>query len=270
MNVLSFFMNAKADRQEIAKKHQERLISSYKEVNNGIEPNVDAKGRLHAPVDGYVIPEKMSQVFDFSGTEDRIWGKGEFLPVPLTDLEMEEEKQKNYGGGNYGYRVKILTTPKEAKEFVQSEIAELHCKECKIGNEFEKYDQTMCYLYFKTDLFYSQRAEKANGENIVRLNNILFEKRRESAKLKGKVPSEGKQELTGKVIKVSFFQDGDYISRRCIVELENKSTIMGTLPGCLPDDFNGKIQFKATVKHSKNDETHGYFSRPHAVEIMVE
>lgn len=268
MNILSFFIEAKNERQLIIKKHNEKLIAAYKEKNEGIEPNVDSKGRLHAPVDGYIIPEKMRDAFDFRGKEDRYWGKGEFLPVPLTDLEMEEEKQKNYGKGNYGFRSKILTTKENAKEFIESDIASLHCFDLKIGNEFEKYGKLMCYLYFKTDLFYSNRVKKANDENIAHLNNIESEKRAEAAKLKGNVPAEGKQELSGSVIKVSLYKDGDYVSRRCVIELENKSTIMGTLPGCLFDDFKGKIKFKATIKHSKNDKTHGYFSRPHAVEVL--
>lgn len=53
MNPIFVKLQAKVEElNENYKKYTARLEAAYRESNNGLAPNEDKKGRLHAPCDG--------------------------------------------------------------------------------------------------------------------------------------------------------------------------------------------------------------------------
>lgn len=263
MNILNVFVSLINQRKEIKRKHQERLISVYKEENQGVEPNVDCNGRFHAPIDGYVIPEIIARTFDLKGKEDVIWGKGEFLPVFLTPQEIDEITP--YDPSLHHSYVKIKTTQSEYDEFVDNynkndDINSL-VSDLKSGKEFMIDDVVYKYTYFKTPHFYAKK---------IKLEQEKFEdqKREQERKYKGKLLLTGEVEIVGDVIKTIIRTIDGVLERKCIIELENKATLYGTLPAKVNDDYKGRISFVAKVSISPKDDTHGFYSRPKKVLIL--
>lgn len=259
MNITKFFIGLIEERNEIKRKHKERLLSVYKEENQGLSPNVDHNGRFHAPIDGYVIPEEISKNFDLKGKEDVIWGKGEFLPVFLTAEEMSELKP--YDPNDYKNSVKVKCTKKEYEDFVSFyasnkdfDLKTLIC-DLKSGKEFLVEGVEHQYVYFKTPQFYAKRIQKE-------IDRKLEESREEERKYKGKLLLNGDVQVVGNIIRTIIKTIDGAIERKCIVELENKSTLYGTLPAKVDDDYRGKISFMAKVSVSSQDDTHGFYSRP--------
>lgn len=131
----------------------------------------------------------------------------------------------------------------------------------KSGKLFKEGVEDFNYIYFKSPSFYAKKIKKSVEEEKQR--NM-----EEKQKLKGKMDLSGDVEIKGKIIKTMIFQD-EYgnNSRKCVVELENKSTLYGILPAVVPEEYRGEITFFANVSVSNKDETSGYYSRPKKVKI---
>lgn len=265
MNISLFFLEMIEKRKEIQEKRQKRLMLAYSEVNADLPPNVDKKGRLHAPIEGYMLPESIYLFFDLKGKEDNLWGKGEFLPELLTDEE-EREKIKYLNDDIKDLAsIKLKCSIKETEEFKNTLNKYKDMKnlvvQLKSGKLFKEGVEDFNYVYFKSPSFYAKKIKKAIEEEKQR--NM-----EEKQKLKGKMDLSGDVEIKGKIIKTMIFQDAyGNNSRKCVVELENKLTLYGTLPAVVPKEYRGEITFFANVSVSNKDETSGYYSRPKKVKI---
>lgn len=71
-NIIEVFAKIK---NEYASR-QAKLMAAFKEENSDIPPVVDSMGRLHAPVNGYMVPEGWE--CDYG----RVYAAGQFIPIP--------------------------------------------------------------------------------------------------------------------------------------------------------------------------------------------
>lgn len=238
-----------ADLYKLRVKRYERVNKAYSEVNNGLAPTTDAKGRLHAPCDGYE---------DVDGRG--IYGKGEFIPFPeMWNVDPLAYEAKDY---RWSYKVKIIND----EHIELSLICHDYGIDVFYGKSWDQDGIKCCYAYLKGDKTYITTLQ-----NFVEVEAKRLElERREAAKVgKGTAPV-GRQTVKGIVMftKVTY---GDFgASHKFSVQFENGSTAFGTLPAKAVEAKKGdEIEFSATFKHSDGDETHAWFSRPSFIELNV-
>lgn len=240
----SKFVELKAIRE----KRQARILSFYSETNNGLSPNEDCNGRLHAPCNGY-------EDIDGKG----LYSKGEYLPIPEFVFELLELEgiTCERGEGVFGQRTRILLPLEQATELALT-LNQNYGLDSTKGKVFERDNIETCYLYVT--------GNDALVKTIEEAMKAHKESERESRKaLKGTAP-EGRVTVTAKLLKVYVIPplcSWDAPSLKMLVELENKATAYGTLPKAVHSAAVGDIfNLKGTFKHAQDDETHAFVSRP--------
>ena len=254
----------KADANAIAVR--ERVEKAAATANNGKEPTVDCYGRLHAPCDGYMW-------------EDDIYAGGAYLPFPAWYWE-ELFERTGIAGGPAQFDVTNKTRLKLLKSEAD-DIVPLTGKYAifKCGKSWNSKDGEMCYLYIETKrkglLKLIQDFKDQRDKEIA--EKLAAEK--EAAKLlKGDAP-EGRIVVTGRVLaaKLVTRDSFSYYDNGCdwkmLVELENKSTVWGTIPSAInygTDTVGREVQFTATFTPAQDDHTHAFFKRPAKATILNE
>jgi hypothetical protein len=248
-----------------ANKHysdvRKRVMEKAATANNDLEPTVDCYGRLHAPCDGY-------------HWEDNIYPGGSYLPLPPEFYEMLSELSGRdcFPSSNKfkGRTTRIKSNISEAKEISES------CKDyAKVGSGKVWDDGITCYVYIETTRnkltelveLYKQEQEE------IRKAKIEAERKAKKA-LKGEAP-EGRVHVKGKVLAIkevqgksfSYYDSG--ISYKMLVELENKSTVWGSIPSKIYDvEVGQNIEFTATFSKAENDDTHAFYKRPAKAKLL--
>lgn len=235
------------DLKAIRRKRQDRVLKSYSDANDKILPNEDANGRLHAPCDGYE---------DIDGRG--VYGKGEFLPIPESVFEQLEMEgiTCNRGQKEYGQKTRLLVEDSEGEEIAM--MFRSFGLGCSFGKTFDRGGVAMKYMYIGGN----DAMVKAIEAAIVEAKEKVKSERRD---LKGEAP-EGKLTVEGKIVFIKRFVPMsvyDYGSDKMLVELENKSTVYGTLPKCISDaEIGDFVKFSATFEVARDDKTHAFFKRP--------
>lgn len=129
---------------------------------------------------------------------------------------------------------------------------------CSFGKTFDRGGVAMKYMYIGGN----DAMVKAIEAAIVEAKEKVKSERRA---MKGEAP-EGKLSVKGKIVFIKRFVPlsvYDYGSDKMLVELENKSTVFGTLPKCISDAAIGdEVEFSATFEVARDDKTHAFFKRP--------
>lgn len=232
---------------------QERVMKELQDNNAGLIPNVDCLGRLHASCDSY------------NDVNDNVYLKGQFIPMP------ETEDDCFFG---------VPVSSKEIKTRIQifgslitdiNELIDLNTVlngiTFGLGKTFKKSGLDTCFLYVN--------AASHGYLNITRdfietkLQEIKDKIELETpAKLKGVAP-EGKQSIQGVVLGTPVVEDFYGYTCKVFVELENGSTVYGTLPSKICDvEIGETIAFTANFNHALDDNTHAFFKRPSKPSIV--
>lgn len=246
----------KADANAIAVR--ERVEKAAATANNGKEPTVDCYGRLHAPCDGYMW-------------EDEVYAGGSYLPFPAWYWEeLFEQTGIARSGGSFNVtsktRIKLLKSEADDITKLSGAYASFTC-----GKSWNSKDGEVCYMYIETNRKglltiihdFKEQRDKELAEKLAA--------EKEAAKLlKGDAP-EGRVVVKGKVLhaklveRQSFgYYDNGY-DWKMLVELENKSTVWGTIPSAInygEDTVGREVQFTATFTPAEDDHTHAFFKRP--------
>lgn len=245
--VLSVTESKFVDLKEIRRKRQERIMAAYSEANSKISPNEDSRGRLHAPCDGY-------EDVDGKG----VYAKGEFLPIPeivFEQLEMEGITC-NRGQKEFGLKTRLMVGEEEGEEIAA--LFRSFGLGCSFGKTFEKSGKLVKYMYICGNDALVKEIEEA----IKKFKDKEAEKLR---LLKGNAP-EGKVTVSGTIIFIKKFvpiNAYDHGTDKMMVELENKSTVWGTLPSCISHfEIGDDVVFSATFTRAYGDKTHAFFKRP--------
>lgn len=247
----SIISNLINERKTAYLNHRAKIEKRAEELNKGsvisgfnrgavitTEPTWGKDNRPHSPFDGYLWEHPRTGSID-------AYGAGQYLP--FTD-EFTDIFNPEYSGEHGFYYIRL--TP-EMIDAINDNSMYFHCipgKSWEVAN----------VMIVSTKVYaapYLLDALKAYSEEKIK-------ELQDTEKLsKGEAP-EGKQTVNGKIINVKEI-DGYYgFTLKCLIVLENKSTIWGTLPKSLDKDFRGEVTLSATFERSKDDNTHSFFKRP--------
>lgn len=229
----------------------EKLMSLWEEKNDGIPPNMDKYGRLHAPCNGYTLPIHL----DYDGDYDVVYAKGSYLPIPLHEMSLPRKANK------HDLRVKM---PYDLYMSIRNEILNNDKYNFPLGgllsngSTWEQKNIVWCYVYID-----------GNNAPEKEIQELLFQyvednKPKKEIKYKGE-SIDGKHTVKGKVlsIKSDSYSLGysDVATLKMLLVLDNDSTCYGTLPKALYDaEVGDEVEFTATFK--KSDDHHSFYSRP--------
>lgn len=234
-----------------------RLELAYSEANNGLEPTSDSQGRYHAPCDGYVLPSGWAELClgDYDG---RVFGRGEYLPVPCNDSEHEENRYyANLARPNFDYRQKVKALVSDIDGL---KLLGIHCLEVGQGKPWvDDSGNATAYAYLE--------GLRTLVDSAATVLGTLYR----ASKVKGpEVYIEGRQGVTGTIVATKPHHDPMYgTSVKMLVTTEEGARLWGTMPSALPIDSQGKqISFTATFSKGRDGMT--YFKRPACAMILGE
>lgn len=234
-----------------------RIEAAYSEANNGQEPTRDSLGRFHAPCDGYMLPDgwAMECEGDYCG---RLFGRGEYLPVPVTNAEHEENRYyANMARPLYDYRQKVKALVSDIADF---KALGLHGIEVNTGKAWtDDNGNATAYAYLEGKRSLVDAAVNNLGE--------LYS----ATKVKGpEVYVEGRVSVIGIIVAVKPHHDPMYgNSLKMLVSTAEGARLWGTMPSALPYESQGKqVSFTATFTKGKGGMS--YFKRPACAVIVGE
>jgi len=222
-----------------------------------IPPNEDNRGRLHAPCNGYKIPQVKLDFCDFNYCYDeKLFSKGEFLPIPIND---EFSWCGNTSSNDFSFKGRILVK-NDMILALQNIKDENKPFKVGVGATWNKGDDTFGYAYISScwksvvDVFKDKLIEVEKVEN---------------EKPKGDAPIGVKITVKAKVIGIPLRYDlYDNPVLKLMIEFENGSTAFGSLPKKISDVSIGQtIEFKATFSKS-NSSSHAFYKSPSASKII--
>lgn len=271
MNPIFVKLQAKVEElNENYKKYTARLEAAYRESNSGISPNVDNKGRLHAPCDGYMMPHADKWDYGHKDYSDVLFGKGEFLP--FLDDPFTDKVGTNVKDFSSKFKVKV----NDAVKAMVIECKEAFSVDVSFGKAWKANGENFRYAWIVGGTLEKHFANFVSEEMVAQVEK---KKAEEVAVVKGVAP-EGKVRIRGKILRTSVRQtyqvyNSSIYADKVMIELDNKATVYGTLPSSLAkmdkEDLIGMVvEFNANFSHAKDDNTHAFFKNPTKVEIVEE
>lgn len=242
-------------------KRVEAMQNLWSEANDMLAPNIDSRGRLHAPCSGYALPQHVDYCVDVD--PEHLYRKGEFLPVPLSTDEdaMYFQQMKS---ANLRNRFTLREKIKVDLDFAEEITAELNGNSYVTfshGKSWEVNGKPVCYLYLNSIV----NAVFNDFVNLIR--NVV--ENNDKHIFTGVAP-EGRQKVKGKIVKITdayMFSDITlYPTDKVYIILDNDSSCYGTLPS---GDFHvgDIVEFTATFTHSKASH-HAFYKRPHKMTVV--
>lgn len=223
----------------------DRMIEEVAGIND-ILPTQGISGRLHAPIDGYVV-------------DGEIYAKGQFIPYPLT-YERELARIDSYKGITYTNRVKSNMATVNAMRKLMTECPSVTISHGKAWGEDEE-----CYIYFKTTF-------KAIDSAISKHMGLL---KTTPPVNTNKLPT-GRIEVKGTITSVFLHYNSysNYHEPRLAIDFDG-CTLFGNVTGAMDkfvkrdyDELKGKtISFVAQVIPNQDDQSKGSYKRPTKITI---
>jgi hypothetical protein len=100
------------------------------------------------------------------------------------------------------------------------------------------------------------------------LNAHQRDQDRDAEKAQAEDVPEGRQQIEGQVLSVKEY-DGDFGEVwKMLIKADSGWTVFGTVPRALDVEKGERVRLTATIKPSKKDRTHGYYSRPAKAEVV--
>lgn len=271
-NILENVTAIEEKNKSLYEKRLERVKEAYSEANNGLLPNLDKIGRLHAPCNGYTVPQFSKFLEDAEDFEDNyknaLFSKGEFIPYPMSDdydyFTMLGDRTKHY---SFEFRIQVSEKEIEILESINCEDKPFSISFSRSWNfRNVKYSYVTISSFWKT-------VHYEFADNIQSYRQMIEEQERlekervrlERLAKKGKAPV-GVDTVSGIVISFKNVFDGfGNIKTKMLVELENKSTVFGIRPARIKEVKEGdKVTFTATFD-STDDDTHAFYKSPKQV-----
>lgn len=232
-----------------------RIEAAWKAENDDLAPTIDRNGRMHAPCDGYMMPDNV----DFRGDYDgHVFGAGEYLPVPLTD------EDDYFGGYNlnlsrFDYRKKVRATLADIESVML--IAKDYGIEVKHGKSWSDKGTMMAYAYVTgvrkmVDVTVAA-LEKVKPAPIPDPEVYIGEGR---ITVRGTIVHTKLQE----VMQFSYYSPTN--AYKMLVKTPEGAKLWGTLPSAVDPEYRGEIEFTATFTKGDNGMT--WFKRPAKVKTF--
>jgi hypothetical protein len=236
----SSFFGAIAQVKANLIERKERALDKVSELNGGVRPNIDEKGRMHAPFDGYRDPH------------DRVYNGGEFMASLIEEADEcgFEFSPKEFSFPKSKARVK---TSRDAAVAVYEQSLDLNTGiTVSYGESWKENGIDVCYAYVidsnKTieNAFIAAMSKFAPNEREAYLND-------------------GVHTVTGKIVSRKLF-NGDYVAWKMLVVLDGGEKLYGTAPAAVSEnDVQRTITFTANFQAGKNGFT--YYKRPRKISL---
>lgn len=245
-----------ADLSEQFKARRARIESAYSEANSGKEPTRDGQGRYHAPCDGYMLPDGWADLClgDYSG---RLFGRGEYLPIPCTDAEHEINRYFAIQDTPFGYKAKAKALVSDIAELKALKIRGLEIGQGKSWVDDSGNETAYAYL--------------EGLKSIIDAATGTLEALYQTTKVKGpETYIEGRLDVVGIIVAIKVQTDPMYgPSRKMLVTTAEGAKLWGTMPSALPVESKGKqVSFTATFTPGRDGMS--YFKRPACAMILGE
>lgn len=247
-----FEENRKAYREHRAnvEKRAEELNAGWaksrfgrESFNTVVTPTWGVDDRPHAPFDGYLWENEIGEI--------EAYHAGSYLPY-ITEIERMDKPE--YTGDHGWWKLRLTGEMYDELNVIDGLEIQRSYKEWPLEGGIKA---CMCKV----------RAHKTILEAIQAYSEAWYSNYyAELNKSKGEAPV-GKQTVKGKVVAVKSWEDYYGLQVKMTVRLENGATVYGSLPKCVPMDYRGDIEFKATFENAKDDTTHSFFKRPSSVVI---
>lgn len=230
---------AEREAQHVARRNA--IEAAFRETNSDIPPIVDRLGRLHAPVDGYMMPD------GWESNNDKIYGKGQWIPMP-------RDPDADYffcGKFDLQHRAKVMGTVTSITELINFVKSNNVPAEVGMGKSWEKDGQQVAYAYIK-----------AQWKTLVAaIESCLTVVTATEVKPEPEVYVNGKATMTGKIVSIkvqeSYF--GPMVKMMVVTEQGHK--LYGSLPSSLSDAERGDVvTFTATFEAGERGMS--WFKRP--------
>lgn len=232
-------------------KAVERIMQGMATQNDDVTPKQDELGRLHAPYDGYEV----------DGT---LYNKGRYIPMPTI------EGDDLFFSGNtkrFEFEAKRLVGEGILAALIALDKDKIKGATFSFGKQFNRSGSIHAYIYIK--------SISLGFLNI--FTNFIDEamdKVRDAQKANKGIAPEGRLEIVGTVtglpVKENPYAYNSYLYK-ITIELENGSTVHGTLPNSISNvNVGDKVKMVGTCKQAEDDNTHAYFSRPAKAAIIAD
>lgn len=270
MNNMIILLNSNID-SIVARKRDEysayctRIENAYKEANSALPPTIDNNGRLHAPCDGYMLPNSQLVNFDFGEEyESKIFAKGAFLPNPIHDNDelffFDNERNNN----KFNHHASRLLTGDEIIDVMRNIETNDKPLNIRISRSWKRKGETQCYINiysaFKTinNKITSIIDDYTEEKEIKRKADELAAKA-----LKGDAPTD-RVTVTATVSGLPVYEDYyKGYTTKLMITLENGATAFGSLPAKISDvNIGDIIEMTAKFIQKKDDKTHADFKNP--------
>jgi hypothetical protein len=235
-----------------------RIEAAWKAENDELAPTVDRNGRMHAPCEGYMMPDNV----DFRGDYDgHVFGAGEYLPVPLTD------EDDYFGGYNmnlsrFDYREKVKAALSDIEEVMT--MCDRYGITVNHGKAWECGGAKVAYAYV------------TGIKRMVKAAVQAFEQVKPAEKVTAPEPEvyigEGRMTVRGTIVqtKLQEVMQVSYYSPthvyKMLVKTPEGAKLWGTLPSAVDPEYRGEIEFTATFTKGDNGMT--WFKRPSKVKTF--
>lgn len=235
-----------------ADARMKRLCEAYAEENKGMTPILDSMGRLHAPCDGYELPNAYRTEYarEYDGV---LFGKGEFLPIPLSNEE-QFFGRKDFDPTKFMISKRVKAPVDSIRELNDQNFPLL----VESGKSWEQNGLEVAYAYLKGPWKDLVEAAAAHLESELQ-NKVVAEPE--------VYMEEGRHTVTGKIAVIKPVNDPLYgPSWKMMVVTEQGHKLWGTRPSALTQEDQGHI-ITFTAAFSKGKNGMSYFKRP--TKVMV-
>lgn len=240
------------ERREAYKAHRMKIEAHAEELNKGAviagynrgmvintEPTWGKDGRPHAPFDGYLWEDIRTGNVD-------AYGGGQYLPYSDDFDDLKPEYQSDHG------YIRILMSDAMISAINESDYR--YAMSMIEGKSWE-----IAGVKITAVKFYAHKSiQKVAEDYAIKLINELRKKEKSN---KGEAPI-GRVTIKGEVIHTKVVESLYGASIKCLIKLDNGSTVWGTLPSPLHVEYRGPIEITATFDRKDDDLTHSFFKRP--------
>lgn len=241
-------------REKISKMEQ-----SWTEANDMIPPNIDCLGRCHAPCDGYALSPYMD--YGRNVNPDRLYAKGEFLPIPLIDDDAFYRGGSSRGNCPLRDKIKVDL---ELAEKITNEFAGNLYVEFKTGKSWNLNGTDVCYLYLESYVdgvfkrFLTAIRDAIENTEVREKKSYTGNAYEGRQRVKGKIVSIKEEEVPG----YGYYAGSSTTNKKVFIVLDNDSTCYGNLTNW-EFEVGDEIEFTATFTKANGSTHHAFYKRPH-------
>jgi hypothetical protein len=224
-----------------------RIEAAFREENSDIPPTVDSRGRYHAPIDGYMLPEG----WEFAN--DRVYGAGQFIPTPVDP----DAEYFFCGTPNFEHKTKVRATVSQIEEIAAFIEANNIPANITHGKSWQMNGVQVAYAYVGGQW-------KSLVKTIV---GCLEEMIKPVIEQKPEVYLNGKATVTGEVVKVKAQESYYGYQLKMLVITAEGHKLYGSVPSAIGGVQRGDV-VAFTANFESGEQGMSWFKRPTKASVV--